>query len=114
MVVPPLLPPSQLTRQFGGRGERKHPLAYYNLRVTDWGIRIDPGKHRFAGLPQGLMLKRMILDYGCSFSFDWQALRVRRVVMLRPGRIEPDRYKEFLELCRKVDDFESRRIRLSP
>ena len=40
-------------------------------------------------------------------------LRVRRVSILRPGRITPGTYKAFLDHCQAIDNVESRRIRVS-
>lgn len=114
LALPPLFRPSGLTERFGGRGGRTHPLLFNSYRVTDWELTIDPGQHRFAGIPPGLFIRRMILDYGLSYALAGTSLKIRRVMILRPGRVPPDRYKEFLDLCRQIDSVETRRIRILP
>ncbi|MDP6423509.1 MAG: hypothetical protein QGG14_02110 [Planctomycetota bacterium] len=113
LLLPPVLQPSMLTRRFGGRGDRNHSLDWTQWAVTDWEVVIDPGKLRFAELPKGLFVRKSIFDYGLSYGRIGNLLRVRRVSILRPGRITPGTYKAFLDHCQAIDNAESRRIRVS-
>ena len=106
----PILPPSSLTRAFASRSSRKHPLVLPGYDMSHWRLSIDPGKHRFAKLPEGLLLRKMILDYGLSMEHRDGKLVIERRRILRPGRVAPERFAEFLDLCRQVDDLESQRI----
>ncbi len=110
--LPPLLQARRYTKRFAGRPHRVHPFVFSALDVREWTVTIDPGKLRFQGQPSGLFERRMLIDYGLSYELIGNRLRVRRRSIVRPGRVPADRYAEFLDLCRRIDNVESRRLRL--
>ncbi|GEM_PF-3354197 len=111
--LPAVLPPLRLLRVFGGRARRTHPLVWKSPNISDLQLRIHPGNLRFPKAPKGLLLRRLVLDYGFSTELLRDgSLRIRRFASVLPGRIPHSRYGEFLELCRKVDELENRALEL--
>ncbi|MFQ5504904.1 MAG: hypothetical protein ACE5F1_08935, partial [Planctomycetota bacterium] len=86
LLLPPVMRPNSLTRRFGGRSQRTYPLEWLRYFVREWKMTIDPGKHRFHRLPNGLSLRRMILDYGLSYGLENGKLVVLRRTYLIPGK----------------------------
>lgn len=113
--LPPPLPPIRLLRGFGGRSRRVHPFVWGNLVGQAITVRIEARGFRFTKVPDGLLARSQILDYGLSFERAQDGvLVVRRRFHLLPGRIPPERYGEFLELCRRIDERELLPLELAP
>jgi len=101
---------SNMTRSFGGRAERIHPIVWERYLVRNLKLTIDPGDHKFVSVPKGLRVRRLLFDYGLSYDLEDHKLTIERHTQLRPGEVPTDRYREFLDLCRKIDERERERI----
>ena len=108
----PVLPPNSMTRRLGGRAERVQDFVVKAYQVTQWDLTIDPGTWRFGQLPESLLVRKDLFDYGLSYEIVGRQLRVRRLAMIQPARIKPRDYPAFLELCRQIDDAEASPIPL--
>ncbi len=111
-ALPPLLPPSSMTRRFATRSERRFDFVWGNFVVADYDFTIDLGEHRLEQAPRGLLARKFLIDYGLSFDSSAHRLHVTRKMLLRPGRIRADRFPEWIDLCRQIDATEMQPIRL--
>jgi tetratricopeptide (TPR) repeat protein len=117
--LPPLPIPSRMKARYASRSERQYPFISPALDVATYELRIDPGPHRFAAVPQGLLRRQQLLDYSLSWSLEpssanatTQELILRQNRILRPGRIPAHRYGDWLELCAEIDRTEQATLRL--
>jgi hypothetical protein len=105
------LPPLSLRANFGDRDERVLALSLTADLSFSHTFRLEPGEgQRFAAPPEGLTAMFGPLDYQLTYSFDGDALILERRFRLRPGRIEPAVYAEWIALLARIDRAEEARI----
>ncbi len=111
--IPPLLPPINLTRSFGGRPTRKLPMDLKVFAVNDFTLEIDPGDYSLKEMPKGHLVRKFNIDFATSVKPSGEnGVSIHRRFFLLPGKVAPDRYAEFLETCRKIDEAGRSRIYL--
>jgi hypothetical protein len=72
---------------------------------------IDPGEtFMISVLPEPLLVRERLLDYGLSFTREGEKVVMERRVVVRPGRIPAAAFGEWLDVLKRVDEAENQRI----
>ncbi|PIE24652.1 MAG: hypothetical protein CSA62_02135 [Planctomycetota bacterium] len=112
LLLPPLPMLSQMQRRFATRAERKYPFVSGSLDVVSYRLRLELGDKRCSQRPQGLLRRKLLLDYGLSWEMSDHGMTLSQKRILRPGRIPASRFPEWIELCKEVDRIENMRLRI--
>ena len=100
-----------MMKRFVSQTERKCPqkLSSGVVRRDEVRVRV-PGVRGWAP-PQSHVEQTAFGSYNLSFTWDGDELAIRREVTIMPQVIGPERYREFIRLCRDVDAAESAPLR---
>jgi hypothetical protein len=97
----------------GDRAERKLPLVLHGQVAGTWEMAIDVSQtHRFAEVPQDLVIRHPLLDYSQTYRLQDGLLVVRRDYFQRPGRLAPNQFADWLDILRRIDLAEESKVRL--
>ena len=112
LLLPPLPMPSEMQQRFATRADRTYPFVSEGLDVASYRLRLDLGGKRCTQRPEGLLRRKLLLDYSLSWTSSERGLELLQKRILRPGRIPASRFPEWLELCKEVDRVENQRLRV--
>jgi tetratricopeptide (TPR) repeat protein len=106
--------PLEMQQRYADKATREFDMVLRseNLARTSVTIRLG-GKYDVVQLPESVNLRNEFGTYVLTFSSDKDTIEVKRRFTLLPQRIKTDRYEDFLEFCRKIDESELGRIILS-
>jgi hypothetical protein len=100
---------------YGDRAERKQPLAVTTPTAASWAITIDPGtSFLIAEMPADTLVQHALVEFAQTFRLVDGKLLVHRRHVVRPGRLHPSLFGEWLDLLRRLDLAEEVKIKLAP
>jgi hypothetical protein len=105
---------SRLLQTWGDRAERTLPFQIRDADATTWEVTVVPGPHwQVVAPPPQAQERRQLLDYALATRRVADGLELRRDARILPGEIAPAQFAEWLDLLRKVDQFEEGGIRMA-
>ena len=99
--------PLEMQQRYADKATREFTMVLRSENLARTSVTIELGqKYEIAQLPTSVNLRNDFGTYVLTFSLDGSLLTIKRRFTLLPQRIETDRYEDFLEFCRKIDEAE--------
>ncbi len=106
-------PPIEFSAGLGDRAQRHLPLVLTDLQSSSWEVTVSPAPHfRLLELPTPVRLQHALVDFYLGVERDGDTVRLRRELVLRPGRVPASQFAEWLDLLRRLDLAEQQTLRL--
>jgi len=103
--------PLELQQRYADKATREFPMLLRYKYLARTRVVIDLGKgYAVSELPKDLYIRNDFGSYILTFREEGDSIRVGRNLTLVPQRVKTDRYQDFLDFCRKVDEAEMGRI----
>ncbi len=113
-ILPLPLPASNMFGRLGDRSGRQLPMRLSSLTSDRWEISVDPGEHfRLIEIPESVRVRTHLIDYTLYYRLRDGKLIITRRMLMRPGRIEPEAFDEWVKLLRHIDQAEKAGIKFA-
>ncbi len=111
LVLPLPMPPSEMFKRYGAPSPRTEPLDLRGQTTEEWSLLLTPDEGlAFASIPDDVRIEHPLCDYVLTFQREGAGLRIRRTVRIRPGRVEPGMFADWVHRLQTMDRAEESRI----
>jgi hypothetical protein len=103
--------PLDLQNRYADKSEREFDMLLRGTHLSRTSAAVTLGDaYELVQLPPSVNFRNEFGSYALTFVQKGDNITVRRRLNLLPQRIEKDKYHDFIEFCRKVDEAELARI----
>jgi len=111
IVAKTAVKPLNLQERYADKAARKFDMILFSRQLSRTQAVIDTGgMYEIRELPKDLYIRNDFGNYALSFKREGSLIKVSRSLTLVPQRIKVDRYHDFLDFCRTIDEAEMGRI----